>query len=70
MADCVNHRYDLLSYKDHWDKLKKKYGCSDAELREEVRAELQLYAWADIFEGVDVRLYGLKQIGAIGKVKP
>ena len=44
----VKHNYELYTYQDEWDRVKAKLGMTEEELRDEVEACLQMWAWADI----------------------
>jgi len=54
--EYIKKSYDLLTYKLVWERMKKQYNLSDAELRKEVQDGLQMWAWSDIMEGVEAHL--------------
>jgi hypothetical protein len=55
--------YRLYTYDEVWEEYKTKLNLSDEEMKEEVEAELQMWAWSDIItEGFGARIeMGLKE---------
>lgn len=44
--------YELFTYDDDWDRVKKILNLTDEELRDEVESILQISAWSDILREV------------------
>ena len=50
--ETVKHNYELYTYQDDWDRVKDKLGMTEEELRDEVEACLQMWAWGDVLSDV------------------
>lgn len=52
MTEATERRYELYTYDNRWNEIKKILNLTDEELRDEVESVLQISAWSDIMREV------------------
>lgn len=56
MKPATKRNYELWTYDEVWNKIKKKLKLTDEELRKQVELALQMWAWADITDDIEQQL--------------
>jgi hypothetical protein len=56
-TDVVEHTFSFYTYKDSWERVKKRLCATDEQLESMMGDELQMYAWSDILDNIKENIF-------------